>query len=92
MEDYEGITRVRAYSGRPLNKKSFSKALKLLAIGLKMYSLIRSVQEGGSHQDRLDNATSLREDIEWRKRVIQRLPATLHSNLHSGIKVASRRA
>ncbi len=46
MEDYEDITKVRAYSGRPLNKNSLSKALKLLAMGLEIYSLIRSVQEG----------------------------------------------
>ncbi len=46
MEDYDGITRVRAYSGRPFKEDSLSKALILLTIGLRMYSAIRSIQEG----------------------------------------------
>ncbi len=46
MEDYDGITRVRAHSGRPFRSDSLSKALRLLTVGIRMYSAIKSVQEG----------------------------------------------
>ncbi len=46
MEDYDGVTRVRAYSGRPFTADSLSRALRLLTIGIRMYSAIKSVQEG----------------------------------------------
>ncbi|GEM_PF-3423303 len=46
MEDYDGVTRVRAHSGRPFRADSLSSALRLLTLGIRMYSAIKSVQEG----------------------------------------------
>ncbi len=46
MEDYDGVTRVRAYSGRPFKVESLSRALRPFTLGIRMYSAIKSVQEG----------------------------------------------
>ncbi len=45
IRDYDGITRARVYTGRPYTTENLVKGLQLLCKLLKLYIIIKSIQE-----------------------------------------------